>query len=155
MSYDKKFMSLKGLPPTPSVPKGANYILYRRRGKILTLAGNGPLKGSKIPKQYIGKLGKSISTRQGYNASRLTGMNLLLVARSALKSLDRIDYIQNIDGIVNSSSKYYEQPEVINGCSDLMVEIFGKNGRHTRSALGTNTLAFNICVEISMTIVIK
>jgi len=56
MSYDKKFMSLKGLPPTPSVPKGANYILYRRQGKILTLAGNGPLKGSKIPKQYIAKL---------------------------------------------------------------------------------------------------
>ncbi len=155
MSYDKKFMSLKGIPPTPSVPKGANYILYRRRGKILTLAGNGPLIGEKIPKQYVGKLGKSISTKQGYKAARLTGMNLLLVARDAIKTLDRVDYILNIDGSVNSSNKYFQQPEVINGCSDLMVEIFGMKGRHTRSALGTNTLAFNICVEISMTIVIK
>ena len=155
MSYDKKFIALKNLPPVPTVPSGANYILYRQTGKLLTISGNGPLNGDKIPPEYLGKVGKDLTTKQGYNAARLTAMNLLLVARSAIKSLDNVDYIVNIEGSVHCTDSFTEQASVINGCSDLLVEIFGENGKHTRSALGCNALAFNISVEISLSLVIK
>jgi enamine deaminase RidA (YjgF/YER057c/UK114 family) len=155
MSYDKKFMALKNLPPVPTVPNGANYILYRQTGKLLTISGNGPLIGNTIPPEYLGKVGKDLTTKQGYDAARLTAMNLLLVARSAIKSLDNVDYILSIEGSVHCTDTFTDQASVINGCSDLLVEIFGENGKHTRSALGCNALAFNISVEISMSIMIK
>jgi enamine deaminase RidA (YjgF/YER057c/UK114 family) len=155
MSYEKKFMALKDLPPQPAVPKGANFIQYRKTGKLLTLSGYGPLKGAVIPSQYKGKLGKDLTVKQGYNAARLTAMNLLLIARSAIKSLDRVAYILNVEGFVNCTDNFTDQPSVINGCSDLLVEIFGKQGQHTRSAIGVNTLAFDISVEIGMALVIK
>ena len=155
MSFDKKFIALKNLPPVPTVPDGANYILYRQTGKLLTISGNGPLIGNKIPPEYLGKLGRDLTTKQGYNAARLTAMNLLLVTRSAIKSLDNVDYIVNIEGSVHCTDSFTEQTAVINGCSDLLVEIFGENGKHTRSALGCNALAFNISVEISMSIMVK
>lgn len=148
-------MALKDLPPTPTVPKVANYILFRKSDKELILSGNGPLRGDKIPSEYLGKLGKDLTVKQGYNASRLTGMNLLLVAREALGTLDNVDYIINIEGSVSCSDDFTDQASVVNGCSDLLIEIFGENGKHTRSALGCNALAFNICVEISMTIRMK
>ncbi|MGB5272531.1 MAG: RidA family protein [Flavobacteriaceae bacterium] len=155
MSYDKIFMGLKDLPPVPAVPDGANYILFRQTGKLLTLSGNGPLRGSKIPPEYLGKVGKDLTTAQGYKAARLTAMNLLLVARSAIKSLDKVHHILHIDGSVHCTDTFTDQASVINGCSDLLVEIFGENGKHTRSALGCNALAFNISVEISMSLMIK
>lgn len=154
MSYDQKFLSLKDLPPVPGVPDGANYILYRQTGKLLTLSGNGPLRGSNIPPEYLGKLGKDLTVKQGYDAARLTGLNLLLVARSAVGTLDKIDYILNIEGSVHCTDTFTEQASVINGCSDLLVEIFGENGKHTRYALGCNALAFNISVEISMSLML-
>jgi enamine deaminase RidA (YjgF/YER057c/UK114 family) len=155
MSYDKKFLALNDLPPTPQVPQGANYILYRKVGNMLILSGNGPLRGDKIPAEFQGKLGKELNVKQGYDASRLTCMNLLLVARSALGSLDKVDFIVNIEGTVSCTDDFTQQPAVINGCSDLLIEIFGDAGKHTRSALGTNSLAFNIPVEISMTIALR
>lgn len=155
MSVDQKFMAIKDLPPAPAVPQGANYILYRKTGKLLTISGNGPLRGGKIPSEFLGKLGKDLSTEQGYQAARLTGLNLLLVARSALKTLDNVDHIINIEGSVSCSDEFTEQASVINGCSDLLVEVFGEKGKHTRSALGTNALAFDISVEISMSLLCK
>jgi enamine deaminase RidA (YjgF/YER057c/UK114 family) len=155
MSYDKKFMALKDLPPAPAVPKGANFIQYRLTGKLLTLSGYGPLNGSLIPLEYQGKLGNEVTVQQGYDAARLTAINLLLITRAAIKTLDNVDYIVNVDAFVNSTDDFTDQPAVINGCSDLLVEIFGKQGQHTRSAIGTNTLAFGISVEIGMSLVIK
>jgi len=70
--------------------------------------------------------------------------------RDALGTLDRVDYIVAVDGMVNSAASFTDQPKVIDGCSDLMVEIFGANGKHTRSAVGQVVLAFNICVEIKL-----
>ena len=152
MSYDQKFMALKDLPPSPKVPDVVNYILFRKSDNILTISGNGPLRGDKIPPEFIGKLGKELTVKQGYAASRLTAMNLLLVAREALGTLDNVDYIIGIEGSVNCTDDFTEQASVVNGCSDLLVEIFGENGKHTRSALGCNALAFDISVEISMII---
>jgi len=155
MSYDKKFLALKDLPPLPTVPKGANFIQYTITGKLLTLSGYGPLNGSIIPSEYQGKLGQELTVKQGYEAARLTAVNLLLITRSAIKSLDNVDHIMNVEGYVNSTDDFTDQPSVINGCSDLLVEIFGKHGQHTRSAIGTNTLAFGISVEIGMSLMIK
>jgi len=155
MSFDQKFMALKDLPPSPKVPSVANYILFRKSDKTLTISGNGPLRGDKIPPEYLGKLGSELTVKQGYNASRLTAMNLLLVARDALGTLDKVDYIIGIEGSVSCTNDFKDQASVINGCSDLLVEIFGENGKHTRSALGCNALAFDICVEISMIIRMK
>ena len=155
-------MALKNLPPIPAVPKGANFIQYRMTGKLLTLSGYGPLNGDIIPSEYQGKLAecqgkqeKEQTIRRGYDAARLTAINLLLITRSAIGSLDKVDYIVNVEGYVNCTDDFTDQPSVINGCSDLLVEIFGKQGQHTRSAIGTNTLAFGISVEISMTLMIK
>ena len=156
MSYDKKFMALKNLPQTPGVPKGANFIQYRLTGKLLTLSGYGPLNGSIIPAAYQGKLGRELTVKQGYDAARLTAVNLLLITREAIESLDNVDYILNVDAFVNSTDDFTDQASVINGCSDLLVEIFGKkHGSHTRSAIGTNTLAFGISVEIGLSLMIK
>jgi len=155
MSYDKKFMAFKGLPEAPAVPAGANFIQYRLTGKMLTLSGYGPLNGPILPSEYQGKLGRELTAKQGYDAARLTAINLLLITQKAIKSLDNVDYILNVEGFVNCTDDFTDQPSVINGCSDLLVDIFGDKGKHTRSAIGVNTLAFGICVEIGMSLIIK
>lgn len=155
MTYEKKFMALKGLPPEPTPPAGVNYLMYRKVGKLLILSGYGPLWGANVPKKFQGKIPENLTVKAGYNAARLTAMNLLLITRQAIKTLDKIDKIVSVEGFVNSNPDFTDQASVINGCSDLLVEIFGDNGRHTRSAIGTNTLAFNISVEISMTLLVK
>jgi enamine deaminase RidA (YjgF/YER057c/UK114 family) len=155
MSYDKIFMSLKDIPTQPVVPKDAKYIKYRRTGKLLTLSGYGPFKGAIIPPEYKGKLGKDLTVKQGYDAARLTAINLLLITRSAIQSLDEVDYILNVEGFVNCTNSFTDQPSVINGCSDLFIEVFGNQGKHTRSAIGVISLAFDVSVEISMSLMIK
>jgi enamine deaminase RidA (YjgF/YER057c/UK114 family) len=155
MSYNQKFNSLQDLPPLSEASSNTKYVPSRVNLRTLTLSGNGPLRGATIPKKFTGSLGKEVSVKEGYAAARLTGMNLLLAAQEALGTLDIIDHIVSIDGFVSSADDFYDQSSVIDGCSDLMIEIFGDNGQHTRSAIGTNVLAFNICVEISMTLVIK
>jgi len=155
MSYDQKFNALNGLPPMPMASIDSKYVPSRINSRTITFSGNGPLMGSKIPTEFQGQLGKDVSIKNGYDAARLTGMNLLLVAQAAIGSLDVIDYIVSIDGFVSSANDFYDQSKVMDGCSDLMVEIFGENGKHTRSAIGTSVLAFNICVEITMTAVLK
>lgn len=155
MSYNSIFNDLKGLPPAPKASNAAKYIPTRIHVRTVSFSGNGPLWGDKIPEKFTGRLGKEVSLEQGYAAARLTGMNLLLTAQAALGTLDVIDYVQRIDGFISSSDDFYDQSSVLDGCSDLMLEVFGENGKHTRSAIGTNVLAFNICVEISMTLVLK
>ena len=91
-----------------------------------------------------------MTTETGTAAARLTGLNLLYDVQDALGTLDDVDCIVAVDGMVNCTPAYTDQPTVINGCSDLMVEIFGDNGKHTRSAVGQVALAFNICVEVKL-----
>jgi enamine deaminase RidA (YjgF/YER057c/UK114 family) len=155
MSYEKKFKALKNLPDTPSVPTGANFIQYRQTGKLLTLSGYGPLNGSILPSEYQGKIGSDRTVQQGYDASRLTGINLLLIVQKAIGSLDKVDHILNVEGYVNCTDDFTDHPSVINGCSDLLVEIFGDKGKHTRSAIGANSLAFGISVEIGISLMLK
>jgi enamine deaminase RidA (YjgF/YER057c/UK114 family) len=157
MDYEKKFLSLGDeIPPvSPSVPAGCNFVLYKRVGKLLTLSGYGPFWGADVPVEFSGKLGKELTTKQGYAASRLTCINLLLMARQAITTLDNVIEIVEVNGMVNCTPDFTEQPGVINGCSDLLVQIFGDAGRHTRAAVGMNSLAFNISVEIAISLLVK
>ena len=123
----------------------ANYLPYRIAGNILYLAGQGPLENGK---QLTGKLGRDVSVDEGYRRARLVGLGLLAAMRDALGSLDRVDYIVKLLGMVNATPEFNDSPKVINGCSDLFVEIFGEAGRHARSAVGNVMLPNQISVEI-------
>jgi len=157
MSYEENFLSLGVEIPTtePSVPPGCNFVLSCQVGNLLILSGYGPFQGAAVPPEFIGKVGKDLTIQQAYNAARLTTINLLLIARQSVFTLDNVILVTEVNGIVNCLPDFTEQPTVINGCSDLLVMIFGDNGRHTRSAIGANSLAFGISVEVSMSLLVK
>ena len=131
--------------PNPPAPV-ANYVRAVRTGNLLFTAGSGP--GPKAPR---GKLGRDLTVEQGYQAARETGLNLLAVVRANLGSLDKVKRVVKVLGMVASAEGFGDQPKVINGFSDLMVEVFGEEiGKHARSAVGMAELPSNIPVEIEM-----
>ena len=137
---------------TPSNPV-ANYVNTVRSGNLLFISGKGPLKKDG---EYIkGKLGYDLSIDQGYDAARATGINLISTIKSAIGDLRNVKQIIRVNGMVNSASNFIDQPKVINGCSDLLVEVFGDRGKHTRVALGMNSLPMNIAVEIDIILEIE
>ena len=138
------------LPPLPKPV--ANYLPYRLAGNILYLAGQGPRENGG---NLSGKLGKDISVEEGYRRARLVGLGLLAAMRDALGSLDRVDYIVKLLGMVNAVPDFNDSPKVINGCSDLFVEVFGDAGRHARSAVGNVMLPNQISVEIEGIVAVK
>jgi enamine deaminase RidA (YjgF/YER057c/UK114 family) len=124
----------------------ANYVNAVRTGNLLYLSGKGPgLPGKPLP---VGKVGRDISKQQAYQHARETGLSLIAVMKAELGDLDRVKRIVKILGMVNAVPEFGEQPEVINGCSDLFVEVFGERGRHARSAVGMGSLPRGIPVEI-------
>jgi len=126
----------------------ANYVHAVRTGNLIYLSGKGPQQENG---EYLkGKLGKEISIEQGYQAARLTGTIHLAVLKQELGELSKVKRIIKVNGYVNSEDNFYDQPKVMNGYSDLMVEIFGDKGKHARTALGVNTLPFNMLVEVEM-----
>jgi enamine deaminase RidA (YjgF/YER057c/UK114 family) len=133
--------------PTPGKPLG-NYIPGVRIGNLLYLSGHGPIREGRPSAR--GKLGRDLSVEEGYAVAREVGINLLGSARSVLGSLDRVKRVVKVLGMVNSAEGFGEQPKVINGFSDLMVEVFGERGRHARSAVGMAELPMGIPVEIEM-----
>jgi len=138
----------------PELPKPvANYLPYRLAGNILYLAGQGPRDAN--GRQLTGKLGADVSVDEGYRRARLVGLGLLAAMRDALGSLDRVDFIVKLLGIVNATPDFNDSPKVINGCSDLFVEVFGDAGRHARSAVGHVMLPSQISVEIEGIVAVK
>jgi enamine deaminase RidA (YjgF/YER057c/UK114 family) len=137
---------------TPSKPV-ANYVNVVRVGNLLFLAGKGPTQpdGTNI----TGKVGKDLTIEQGYAAARLTAINHLAVLRSELGSLNKVKRIVKVLGMVNCTDDFKDQPKVINGYSDLMVEIFGDKGKHARSAVGMNSLPAGIAVEVEVIVEIE
>jgi enamine deaminase RidA (YjgF/YER057c/UK114 family) len=133
--------------PEPAKPV-ANYVPGVRVGNLLFLSGHGPLRGGAATAR--GKLGRDLSTEEGYRVAREVGTNLLASARALLGSLDRVKRVVKVLGMVNSAEGFNEQPKVINGFSDLMVEVLGDRGRHARSAVGMAELPMGIPVEIEM-----
>ena len=152
MSAEARLKELGIVLPSLGTPV-ANYLPYRLAGNILYLAGQGPRDES--GKQLTGKLGKDISIEEGYRRARLVGLGLLTAMRDALGSLDRVDFIVKLLGMVNAVPDFNDSPKVINGCSDLFVEVFGEAGRHARSAVGNVMLPNQISVEIEGIVAVK
>lgn len=139
------------LPETPSPV--ANYVPYRSAGNLLFLSGQGPRRpdGSFV----VGRLGKDATVEQAYEAARLTGLQLLAVAKSAVGELSRVEAVVKLLGMVNSEPDFTDHPKVINGCSDLFVEALGEAGRHARSAVGMGSLPNGIMVEIEAILLVR
>ena len=136
----------------PTTPMGS-YVNAVRTGNLLYLAGKGPgLPGKPLP---VGKLGRDFSIEQGYSFARDTGLSILAALKEELGDLDRVKRIVKVLGMVNATSEYGSQPEVINGCSDLFVEVFGERGRHARSAVGMGSLPRGIPVEIEVIVEVE
>jgi len=136
-------MGLK-LPAVP-VPV-ANYVPWRFAGNLLYLSGQGPKQADGTYK--IGRLGRDMSVDQAYQEARLTGLNLLAAAKAALGDLSRIEAVIKLLGMVNAEPDFSDHPKVINGCSDLFVDVLGEAGRHARSAVGMGSLPNQMAVEI-------
>lgn len=137
---------------TPSQPI-ANYVNVVRTGNLLFLAGKGPTKADGT--NITGKVGKDLTIEQGYEAARLVGINHLAVLKAELGSLNKVKRIVKVLGMVNCDNNFTEHPKVINGYSDLMVEIFGEKGKHARSAVGMGSLPFNIAVEAEVIVEVE
>lgn len=120
----------------------ANYVKWKQVGNLLYLAGSGP--------KIYGKVGADLSVEQGYQAARDTGMEIIAVLKAATGDLSRIKQFVKVLGMVNATPEFTAQPSVINGFSDLMVEIFGEKGKHARSAVGVGSLPNNMAVEIEV-----
>ncbi|MEL6254338.1 MAG: RidA family protein [Bacteroidota bacterium] len=137
---------------TPGVPV-ANYVNAVQTGNLLFLAGKGP---SKPEGGYVtGKVGQDITVEEGYEAARLTAISQLSVLKAELGNLNRVKRIVKVLGMVNCGPEFGNQPEVINGFSDLMVEVFGERGKHARAAVGMNSLPRNTSVEIEMIVEVE
>jgi enamine deaminase RidA (YjgF/YER057c/UK114 family) len=136
----------------PSAPV-ATYVNAVRVGNLLYLAGKGP---NKPDGSYItGKVGKDLTIEQGYEAARLTAISHLAVIKAELGDLNKVKRIVKVLGMVNCTEDFKDQPKVINGYSDLMVEIFGEKGKHARSAVGMYALPLNIAVEVEVIVEVE
>jgi enamine deaminase RidA (YjgF/YER057c/UK114 family) len=147
MDYDDRARELRLELPAPAPAIGA-YLKAVQSGNLLFLSGHGPHKDGVL--QYRGKIGKDLTLEEGYAAARLTMLNCLSSIRVALGSLNRVRRVVKVLGFVNSAPGFTDQPKVINGGSDLLIELFGENGRHARSAIGVAELPSDIAVEIEM-----
>jgi len=147
MSFEAKLTELGITLPLAPKPV-ATYIPAVRAGDLLFLSGTGPFKDGAIV--YAGKLGKDLTVEQGYEAARLTLLNALAMVRQELGTLDRVTRVVRLTGHVASADGFTQQPAVINGASDLLVQIFGEAGRHARLALGAAVLPLNMAIELEL-----
>ena len=134
--------------PTPAAPV-ANYVPYVQSGNLLVISGQlclGP--DGKIAEAYKGKLGAEIALEAGQAAARLCAINVLAQAKAALGDLDRVRRVVRLGGFINSAPDFAAVPAVMNGASDLMVEVFGDLGRHARSTIGVAELPLDAAVEV-------
>ena len=139
----------------PSPPRAvANYVGAVRSGNLVFVSGHGPFRDGQFV--YIGKLGRELDTKAGYEAARVVMLNCLASLKAEIGDLDKVTRIVKLLGMVNSAPDFGEQPYVINGASDLLTKIFGEDvGKHARSAVGLGALPFGISVEIEMIVEIS
>ena len=140
------------LPDTPAPV--ANYVPGVRTGNLLYLSGIGPAARADGTSP-VGKVGRDLTVEQGYEAARLTGLNIISRMKGELGDLDKVKRVVKMLGMVNSDPAFNQQPAVVNGCSDLMVEVFGDKGRHARSAVGLAALPNDIPVEIEVIVEVE
>ncbi len=146
MTPEENLASL-GITLPPVATPIANYVPSVRTGNLLFVSGNGP--SDDLPNR-AGKLGADLTVEQGYEVARDVGIKLIASMQDALGDLSRVKRIVKLLGMVNSAPDFGEQPAVINGCSDLLVAVFGDAGKHARSAVGMGALPGDIAVEIEL-----
>jgi enamine deaminase RidA (YjgF/YER057c/UK114 family) len=131
--------------PSAAAP-AANYVPWVISGSQLFISGQLPFKDGQLA--YLGRLGENVSAEDGYQAARLCAINLIAQIKAAVGSLDRVKRIVRLGGFVSSAADFTDQPKVVNGASDLFVEVFGEAGRHARSAVGCPVLPRGVSVEV-------
>ena len=154
MGVEQRLKELGITLPAVGGPLG-NYVHAKRTGDLLYLSGKGPPDepDGKTPK---GKLGAGMSVEDGYRHARQVGLVLIAAIRDALGGdLDRVEDVVKVLGMVNAVPDFEDHPRVINGCSDLFVEVFGERGRHARSAVGMSSLPSGIPVEIEIIVAVR
>jgi enamine deaminase RidA (YjgF/YER057c/UK114 family) len=152
MSADQRLADLGLTLPPPPKPLG-NYVPFRLAGNLLFLSGVGPRR----PDESVitGKLGAGLSIEQGYEAAKLCGLNMLVNMIAAVGTLERVDSVLKVLGMVNAAPDFGHHPEVINGCTDLFVQVLGDGGRPARSAEGMGSLPRNIAVEVEAIVLVR
>jgi enamine deaminase RidA (YjgF/YER057c/UK114 family) len=152
MRIEQRLAELKIVLPKLGPPLGT-YVHAKQAGDLLFLAGKGP--GDADGKLLVGKVGGEITTEEAYKHARLIGLTLIAAMKQALGDLDRVVDIVKVLGMVNATPDFADHPKVINGCSDLFVEVFGEHGRHARSAVGMGSLPGGITVEIEAIVAVR
>jgi enamine deaminase RidA (YjgF/YER057c/UK114 family) len=153
MEIEKKLASLGLELPAPPKP-AARYIPYVRVGNLLFVGGNiGRLNGQ--PLSYVGKVGDQVTLEQGYEMARYCALNHLAIIKSALGDLDRVERFVKMIGYVNVAPGFTKMPQVVNGASDLFVELWGERGEHARAAVGVSSLSNDAPVETEVIVQIK
>lgn len=154
MAVIEKRIAELGISLPESPQPIANYVPTVRTGNLLFVAGLGPAARAdgSVPN---GKVGRDLTQDEGYEAARLVGINLLARLKSSLGDLDRVVRVVKLLSMVNCAPEFTQQPAVANGCSDLLVEVFGERGRHARSAVGMASLPNDIPVEIEMIVEVR
>lgn len=146
MSHDARLAALKLELPNPAAP-AANYVPTVIAGNLLFVAGQITIFNGEV--RYLGKLGADVDLETGVKAARLCGLNIISQSRAALGgSLDRIKRCVKVGGFVNCTPDFINHPQVVNGASDLMVEVFGDAGKHARFAVGAVSLPRGVAVEV-------
>ena len=152
-TFETNIKQLGIIIPDISAPL-ANYVPYKVSDNILYISGQGPVSESKLV--YKGKVGEDISIDDGIKAAELCCINIIAALKKSINvDWNRLDSFLKLGGFVNCNNNFYDQPKIINGASDLLVKIFGDQGRHARFAVGSNALPMNISVEIDAIIKIK
>lgn len=139
------------LPEAPSPV--ASYVPAKLIGDLIYISGQGPIING--IKMFEGKVGGEVTLEDGYKAARYCALNMLAQLKNIINELDLVEEIVSIHGFVASTSDFYDQPKVVNGASELMIEVFGDRGKHTRCAVGLNVLPGNIPTEIEMIVRVK
>ena len=139
----------------PKLPKAlANYVPYKLIGKTIYISGQAPVQNGELI--YKGKVGSDISIEEGIEAAKLCVINIIAALKTGLEGdWDKLDSFVKLTGFVNCQDNFTDQPKIINGASDMLVEIFGDQGRHARVAVGSNALPLGIAVEIDAIVQLK
>ena len=153
VSQAEQRLSEKGLELPPKPSPLAQYVSTVRTGNLVFVAGHGTNKDGQLV--YRGKLGQDVDVETGYQAAQLVALNMLASLKAEIGDLDRVKRIVKLLGMVNCTPDFGQQPEVINGASDLLVHVFGERGRHARSAVGMASLPRGISVEIEMIVEVE
>ena len=148
--FEKNIKNLELNIPSMALPV-ANYVPYKIFGKFLYISGQAPIKEGLLI--YKGKVGKDITEKEGIEAAKLCCINIISALKSAINNdWGKLDGFIKLGGFVNCDANFVNHPQIINGASDLLVKIFGEQGKHTRFAVGSNSLPMNIAVEIDAVI---